>query len=63
MAKQKSEWVLVEVVIGEILMKSKIISFFKKKKEKEDLYETCLICKTKTHIRKDQPIEERYGYV
>ncbi|SET04708.1 hypothetical protein [Anaerobranca gottschalkii] len=44
-------------------MKSKIISFFKKKKEKEDLYETCLICKTKTHIRKDQPIEERYGYV
>ncbi|RKD22039.1 hypothetical protein BET04_06800 [Caminicella sporogenes] len=43
---------------------SKIISLFKRKKDlKKDLYETCIICKCKTHIRKDQPIEERYGYI
>lgn len=39
---------------------SKIISFFKKK---EDLYETCVMCKRKINIRKDKPIQERDGYI
>lgn len=41
-------------------MMSKIISLFKKK---EDLYETCVICKCKTNIKRNQPIEERFGYI
>jgi len=27
------------------------------------IYEICVICKQKTHIKKDQPIDERYGYI
>ncbi|PHS31942.1 MAG: hypothetical protein COA82_09775 [Alkaliphilus sp.] len=42
----------------------KKISFPNRKKEEEkDLYETCVICKSMTNIRKNQHIEERYGYV
>jgi hypothetical protein len=39
---------------------SKIISFLKKK---EELYETCAICKCKTNIKRNQPIEERHCYM
>lgn len=41
---------------------SKIIDFFNKRKEKTP-YEYCVICKCKTHIKKEQHIEKRYGYI
>jgi hypothetical protein len=41
-------------------MVSKIISFFKKK---EELYEIIAICKCKTNIKRNQPSEERHGYM
>jgi len=48
---------------GEMIMMNKVISYFKKKDLDDDLYETCVICKCRTNIRKDQPIEQRYGYI
>ncbi len=33
------------------------------KNHKEDEYETCVICKCKTNVKKDKPIKERYSYV
>lgn len=47
----------------EINMMAKMISNFKNKDMEDDIYETCVICKCKTNIRKDQPIDERYGYI
>ena len=43
----------------------KEINLLKKKhiKDEKDEYETCIICKCKTNIRRDQPIKDRYGYV
>lgn len=41
-------------------MNSKIISSLDKK---DEIYEICESCKCKTNIRRDEPIEKRYGYI
>lgn len=38
---------------------SKIINLFKNKEE----YETCVICKCTTNVKREEPIGERYGYI
>ena len=40
-------------------MKSEKIYLLKKKEE----YETCVLCKCKTNVKLDKPIEERNAYV
>ena len=41
-------------------MNGKIIPFSNKNEEK---YERCVLCKSRTQVKQDEPIEKRYGYI